>query len=143
MPLVGLLLGFFSSSGPIAAFFVWIGQKVVIKGIILPIQFAVMGALVTAKVAFLIALLTLVLWVYNAIHSFFENLPSLITSSPLLDVSYKLLQSIGFMDAFYNAFSSFTFVWVSLLLLIVSKIAVHSLKDASDEFFKIAILLGA
>lgn len=140
--LVSSLLGFFSSAGPIASLFVWIGQKITIKALVLPIQFAVMGALVVAKVAFITAIIALILWVYNTLHDILDNLSSLMSSSQALEIGYKLLQSIGFIDAFYNAFSSFTFVWVSLLALLVSKIALHSLKDASDEFFKIGILLG-
>lgn len=140
--LISSLLGFFSSAGPIAGFFVWIGQKVTVKALVLPIQFAVMGALVVAKLAFIGSLITLILWVYNTLHSALENLPSLMTSSQALQIGYNLLQSVGFIDAFMNAFASFTFVWVSLLALLVAKIALHSLKDASDEFFKIGILLG-
>lgn len=141
--LVTTLLGFFSSTGPLATFLLWIGKKFASKALILPIQFTVVGALVVAKVAFLVALLTLLSTIYNMIKDFLNQLPSLMSQSEIMVYSYNFMRSIGLIDAFMDAFSLFTVLFVSLLLLFISKVALHALKDASDEFFKIGVLLQA
>lgn len=140
--LVGSLLGFFSSAGPIAAFFLWIGKKVSIKALVLPLQFAVMGALVTAKVSFLVASISLVIWIYNKFHDLINLVDSVASLNNALGTAYNVLQSIGFIDALFDTFSSLSYVWLSVLILIVSKFVLHSLKLASDEMFKIGLLLG-
>jgi hypothetical protein len=141
--LVSLLLGFFSSAGPIASFLLWIGKKFASKALILPIQFTIVGALVVAKVAFLIAILTLLATVYNMTNDLLEQLPTLLTQNDLLTLSYNLMQAIGLIDAVKDAFQVFNLLFVSLLLLFISKVVLNSLKDASDEFFKIGMLLQA
>ena len=139
--LVSRIVGFFSAVGPLASFFVWIGKKFAVKGVVLPIQLAVLGALVVAKVAFLVALLTLLATIYNLIKSFLDSLPSLLNSDSILVIALQLMQSIGLLDALNDAFSVFSLLFTSLLLLFISKVVLHSLKDASDEFFKIGVLL--
>ena len=138
---VGYILGFFSSAGPFVGFFVWIGKKFGIKAVILPIQFAALGSLVVAKVAFLLAAISLVTWVYNQVHALFSALGNYVVADNLFGISYKVLESIGFIDAFYDTFTSLSFVWFSVLILIVSKFVMHSLKLASDEIFKIGLLM--
>jgi len=140
--LVGDLLGLFSGAGPIVAFFLWIGKKISIKALVLPLQFAVMGALITAKVTFLIACISLVLWIYNQFHTLMDGLNALVSMNNSIGTAYKLLESIGFVDALFDTFSSLSFVWISVLILLVSKFVLHSLKLASDEMFKIGLLLG-
>lgn len=140
--LVSTLLGFFSSAGPIAGFFVWIGKKVTIKAIILPIQYAVVGALVTAKVAFLIASMTLVLWFYNQLNLIFQYIENLTNVNAQWEIIIQVLRAIGLIGAFMDVFSTLSFLIVSILLLMVSKLVLHSLKLASDEFFKIGMLLS-
>jgi hypothetical protein len=140
--LISTLLGFFSSTGPIASLFLWLGKKLSVKAIILPIQFTAMGALVTAKIAFLTTAISLVFWVYNRIHDLFDMIDGFVNSDGLLSVSFQVLRSIGFIDAFVDTFTSLSFVIVSALSLLVAKYALHSLKLASDELFKIGLLLG-
>lgn len=139
--MVSRIVGFFSSAGPLASFFIWIGKKFAIKGVVLPIQLAVLGALVVAKVAFLIAILTLLATIYNLISSFLGMIPSLLSSDSVLVIALQLMQAIGLIDAVLDAFAVFTVLFASLLALFISKIVLHSLKDASDEFFKIGVLL--
>jgi hypothetical protein len=144
MPLlVSSLLGFFSSSGPLAMFFLWIGKKFASKALILPIQFLVVGALVVAKVAFLIAVLTLLATLYNMLNDLISQLPTLLTQNDLISLAYNLMRAVGLIDAVKDAFAVFNVVFIALLLLFISKVVLHSLKDASDEFFKIGVLLQA
>lgn len=138
----GTLLGFFSSAGPIAGFFLWIGKKVSIKALVLPLQFSVMGALVVAKVAFLVASISLVLWIYNKFHELMDLVGTVSTLDNAIGTAYNVLQSIGFIDALFDTFSSLSYIWLSVLILLVSKFVLHSLKLASDEMFKIGLLLG-
>jgi len=140
--LVGSLLGFFSSTGPLVGMFLWIGKKISIKALVLPLQFAVMGALVVAKVSFLIAAISLVLWLYNQFHSLITLVENVATLNNAIGTAYNVLQSIGFIDALFDTFTSLSYVWLSVLILIVSKFVLHSLKLASDEMFKIGLLLG-
>jgi len=137
-----LLLGFFSGAGPIAAFFLWIGKKVSIKALVLPLQFAVMGALVVAKVAFLVASISLVLWIYNKFHELMDLIGTVSALDNAIGTAYNVLQAIGFIDALFDTFSSLSYIWLSVLILLVSKFVLHSLKLASDEMFKIGLLLG-
>ncbi|AOO64562.1 hypothetical protein [Sulfurospirillum halorespirans] len=140
--MVSRIVGFFSSVGPLATFFVWIGKKFAVKGVTVPIQLAVVGALVVSKVAFLIAILTLLATIYNLITSFLNMIPSLLSSDSILVIALQVMQAIGLLDAVTDAFAVFTLLFGSLLALFISKVVLHALKDASDEFFKIAILLG-
>jgi|GEM_PF-1745252 len=140
--MVSRVVGFFSSVGPLATFFVWVGKKFAIKGVTVPIQLAVVGALVTARVSFLVACLTLLATIYNLLKSFTSNLLQYFTSSDILSLAYNVMLSIGLISAVKDAFSVFSVFFASLLVLFVSKVVLHALKDASDEFFKIAILLG-
>ena len=122
-------------------FFLWIGKKFASKALIMPIQITVIGALVVAKVAFLIAVLTLLATIYNALKDILNNLPTLLTQNELMSSVYLLMRSIGLIDAIQDAFSFFSLTFGALLLLFISKVVLHSLKDASDEFFKIGVLL--
>ena len=139
--LVSTLLGFFSSTGPIAMFFLWIGKKFASKALIMPIQFMVIGALVVSRVAFLIAVLTLLATVYNALKDILNNLSSLFAVNELMSYIYLLMRSIGLIDAVVDAFSLFSLTFTALLILFISKVALNALKLASDEFFKIGLLL--
>lgn len=139
--LVSAMLSFFSSSGPLAMFFLWIGKKFASKALIMPIQIMVIGALVVARVAFLIAVLTLLATVYNAFKDILNNLPTYFQSNELMSYCYLLLRSVGVVDAVLDAFSLFSLTFTAILLLLISKVVLHALKLVSDEFFKIGVLL--
>lgn len=133
---------FFSKTGPIAAFFVWIGQKITTKALVVPIHIALMTVSTAARIVFLGAVVTFGLGVYNKINEFLFDLPSLFTSNEFLIVSYKLLQAIGFIDALVNAFASFSLILTSLFVILFAKLALFLAKATSDEFFKLGLLLS-
>jgi len=142
MPLIGIILGFFSSTGPIVAFFVWIGKSIAVKGVTLGIQFAVVGALVVAKLAFLTTLITLVVYLYNKMDFFFNYLVSISNNSAFV-LPIKMLNSIGLIQALVDSLAMFQYVIITMLVLFVSKFVLSSLKIASDEFYKIGMLLNS
>lgn len=133
---------FFASTGPVAAFFAWIGKIITTKALVVPIHIALMTISTTARIVFLGAVVTFGLAVYNKINSFLGDLPSLFTSNEFLIVSYKLLQAIGFTDALVNAFASFSLILTSLFVILFAKLALYLAKATSDEFFKLGLLLS-
>lgn len=138
--LIAYLLGFFSTTGPIASFFYSIGKKLTLTTIILPIQIALIGALVVARVSMLVALLTLIIWIYNQFNMVLSFIDTQLSSS-ILEIPVKVLQSLGLIQAMDEAFALLTFVFIPLLLVFISKIAVNSLQSLSDEYYKIGVLL--
>lgn len=138
--LISTLLGFFSFAGPIAKFFLWIGKKVSITALILPLQITLIGAIITARLALLTAFITLILFIYNK----FTQLMSFVDtklSSDFLTTPYKILQSLGVIDALSDFYASFTIVFVTLILAFIAKMTVNSLSQISDEFYKVGVLL--
>jgi hypothetical protein len=118
--LISTLLGFFSFAGPIAKFFLWIGKKVTITALILPLQITLIGAIITARLALLTAFITLILFIYNK----FTQLMSFVDtklSSDFLTTPYKILQSLGVIDALSDFYASFTIVFVTLILPLLLK----------------------
>lgn len=135
----GILIGL---GAPLSQFFIWLGKKISIKAIVLPVQYAVMGALFTAKISFLISAVSLILWIYNRFHDLMSLINGINLNNEILSTAWSVLQSIGLVDALYDTLSSFSFIWVSILILLISKFVLHALKLASDELFKIGLLLG-
>jgi hypothetical protein len=140
MPIIRILLGFFGLSGPIASFFIYIGKKIAVKSLILPIQFIIVGALFTAKVSMLIALISLIYIIYTSFNDLINYINALETNTAL-DIPLKILDSLGIISAVYDTVTVFTVPLVSLLVIYVTKYFIESLKLASDEFFKIGMLL--
>lgn len=138
--LVGILLGFFSFSGPIVQFFLWIGKKLTVTSLILPIQITLIGAIITFRISLATGLITLIIYAYNKTNDLLEFV-NLEISSSILTVPYQVLQSLGVISALSDFFSVFTFVFIALLSAIIAKIAVVSLSQISDEFYKIGVLL--
>ena len=138
--LISSLLGFFSSVGAFAKFFLWIGKKVTLTSLILPIQITFIGTIIVFRVSLVTSFITLILFIYNQ----FTDLMSYINtsfSSDYLTIPYKILQSMGVIDALSDFYSVFTVVFVSLLIALLSKLAMVSLRELSDEFYKIGVLL--
>lgn len=142
MGLVPLLLGFFGVSGPIANFFFRIGKKVIFTTTFLPIQITFVGALFVSKIAFLIAIITLIFTVYNQFSSLLDYVNFLSTDS-FLKIPFDVLNSMGVFQAFYDAFSIFSVTFLSVLVLFVSKYFIESIKLVSDEFYKIGMLINS
>ena len=138
--LIPLLLGFFSSAGPIAKFFINLGRKVSITAIIMPVQFALMGALIVARIAYITALVTLVIWIYNRLTEVLEMITN-VQSSGVLGMLFNFLSSIGFLNALNFAFSYFSLVMVTLFILYLSRMVVNNIKSFSDEYYKIGMLI--
>lgn len=138
---MNFLLGFFTSVGPIASFFKWLGFRLTLSSIILPIQFSMLGALVVAKVAFFTAIITLIITIYNKINDVLLMITNL-QSDSVLSLLFNFLNSIGFTSALMNAFDYFSLVFLSLFLLFISKMVVSSLQSISDEYYKIGMLLS-
>lgn len=138
--LISLLLGFFSSAGSFAKFFLWIGKKVSLTTLILPLQITLIGAIITFRLSLLTAFITLIMFIYNKFTELM-NYINLQMSSEFLTVPYKILQSLGVIEALSDFYASFTIVFVTLILAFLSKIAVVSLQQLSDEFYKIGVLL--
>lgn len=133
---------FFSSTGPIAAFFVWIGKLITTKALVVPIHIGLMTVTTGARVIFLGAVVIFGVDVFNKINYFLDTLPSFFTSNEFLIVAYKILQSIGFNDALVNAFASFSLILTSLFVILFAKLTLYLAKATSDEFFKLGLLLS-
>lgn len=138
--LVGILLGFFSFSGPIVQFFLWIGKKLTITSLILPIQISLIGAIITFRLSLATGLITLLIYAYNKTNDLLAYINTEISTS-IFTIPFQVLQSLGVISALSDFFSVFTFVFIALLSAIIAKIAVVSLSQISDEFYKIGVLL--
>lgn len=138
--LISLLTSFFGSGGVIATFFFNLFKKISLTAVIMPIQIALLLALYTARISFLTALVTLVVWVYNRVVIIIDLINSLSLDS---NFSYLILflKSIGFVQAFNEVFAYFSVLFVSILILFLSKITVASLQSIADEYFKIGVLI--
>ena len=138
--LITALLGFFSSTGPIASFFYMIGKKLALTSLIMPLQITLIGALFLARVSLATAITTLIILVYNKLNDVITQFESFAISSAL-SVPFKILQSMGIIQAFQETFSFFSLVFASLLLAFIGKMIVSSLQSISDEYYKIGVLL--
>jgi len=136
---MAFLLGFFSSTGPIASFFLFIGKKIGIVALVLPLQYAVVGAFVVARFSFITLIVTLIIWIYNRFVILFEYI-EVTALSTVFETPFLVLQSLGIVQAFIETFALFSYVLVSFLALFVSKLTYESLKLLSDEYYKIGML---
>lgn len=143
LKILRIIGGFFTGGGAIASFFAWIGVKFSSKAVIVGVQISTIVLLFAARVAFLLSVLEFARLTYNYINRFLDGLNTIFNSDSLLSVGFKVLQSIGVLDAFYDAFTIFNVLFPALLLAWVLKFAYHTSKMTSDEFFKIGILLQA
>ena len=139
--MVNLILWFFSGVGFLGSWIARLGKAFFVSGAILTLQFAVVGALVAVRIAYLTTIITLILWVYNKLVEIFELL-NLTYSDSVLYIPMSILKSIGFFEALLIAFSSFNYIIVSLLVLFVSKFVLNSIQSIADEYFKIAVLIN-
>lgn len=138
---ISRIWGFFSAGGPLLAFFVWIGKKLLIKYSMVQIQFAITGLFFVSKALFLFGVLDLIRRIYNKVKELFDGAPTMLTSTPSLDLSYKFMQSIGLIDAIVDAFSFFVIMFSSLLLLFIGKVATKALQQIKEDFRDIAMMM--
>lgn len=139
--MVKLIIWFFSGVGFLAEYIVRLGKAFFVSGAILSLQFAVVGALVLVRISYLTTIVTIILWIYNKTVELFELINSTYTDT-FLYLPISILQSIGFIDALVLMFSSFSYIFVSLLVLYISKFVLNSVQSISDEYFKIAVLIN-
>lgn len=140
--LVSSILGWFGSGGIFLSVFAWIGKKITMKGILLPFQFAVVGLLFTHRIALLTAFITIAVYIYNGIVTLLEYINTTIFSS-VFALPVQILQSVGFFTALNDVFSTFSFLFIALLVMYVTKAIIASVQMMSDEFFKIAMMISA
>lgn len=143
LKILQLIGGFFTGGGAIASFFAWMGVKFTSKAVIVGLQIGTIVVLFSARIAFLVSVLEFSRLTYNYINTFLNNLNSIFNSDTLLSLGFNVLQSIGIIDAFVDAFAVFNILFPALLLAWVLKFAYHTSKMTSDEFFKIGMLLQA
>ena len=72
MPIIASMLSWFGAGGIILSWFAWLGKKIGVKAILLPFQFAVVGLLFVHRIALLTALITIGVYIYNAIVSLLD-----------------------------------------------------------------------
>lgn len=138
--IITFLIGLFSSVGPIAKFFLWIGKKITLTTLILPIQIAFIGSIITFRLSLLAFFLTLIMFLYNKIIEILDFISVEMTKS-IFTIPYQVLESLGVISALSDVFSYFSILFVTLILAFISKVALNSLAQLSDEFYKIGVLL--
>lgn len=143
LKILQLIGGFFSAGGAITSFFAWVAVKFTSKAVIIGIQIATIVLLVVARVAFLIAVLDFSISVFNSINTFSKGMNTLFNSDSIISLGFKVLQGIGLIDAFMDAFAIFNVLVSALLLAWALKFAFHTSKMLSDQFFKLGVLFQA
>jgi hypothetical protein len=111
------------------------------KLFVIPVQFTFLTFIYLVKLTTIAVVVNLVLWVYNQIHVVMDFINTNALSNDLLQWFIDLLKAVGFFQAFNDTFSTFSFVFVSLLVLFATRFFLDSMKLLSDELFKIGLLL--
>lgn len=124
----------------IVTFFANMAKKLTLTSIIVPIQITLLISLYTAKFAFITTVVTLIVWIYNRVVVIFDLISSM-NNNVSFDIPFKILQSLGIFQALNETFALFSYVFVSLMILFISKLAIMSLQSIADEYFKIGVLL--
>lgn len=124
----------------IVTFFANMAKKLTLTAIIVPIQITLLIALYTAKFAFITTIITLIVWIYNRVVIIFDLINSM-SNNISFDIPFKILQSLGIFQAINETFALFSYVFISLMVLFISKLAIMSLQSIADEYFKIGVLL--
>ena len=130
--------------GAFSNFFINLGRAFAVKSLILPIQFYVMGLLITTRFAFIYLIIDVLTSIYNSVQSFLTQIETLVTSNTtdsILQVVISVLYSVGIVDAFIDVFSSFSSLFLTVMLLLCFKLAYISVRSISDEFYKIGMLI--
>lgn len=134
-------LGWFGNGGAIATFFGHLGIKLTAKSVAVAWQIATIIALTTSRVAFVYAIFEVARLVYNYINHFVTTLPSYLTASDISSLAYSLMRSIGLVDAFMDAFVLFNALYIAIIIAYLAHFSFHTLKIASDEYFKLSVLI--
>lgn len=143
LKILQIIGGFFTGGGSIASFFAWFGIKFSSKAVVVGIQISTIVLLFASRFAFLIAVLEFARLTYNQIKDLNTKLNTIFDSDAFLSLGFKVLESVGVVDALTDAFSIFNILFTALLTAWALKFAFHTSKITSDEFFKLAALLQA
>ncbi len=136
-----LLLGFLTNIIPtIVAFFANIAKKITLTSIIVPIQISFLIALYIAKFAFLTFMVTIIVWLYNRIVYVFDLINNL-NSNTDFELVIQFLKSIGFIQALNDTFAYFSYILVSFMVLMLTKIFINAMQSIVDEYYKIVVLI--
>ena len=107
----------------------------------MPFQFVVVALLFIHRIALLTSFITIGIYLYNGIVELLEYINTTIFSTAFA-VPVQILQSVGFFQALNDVFATFSFLFVALLVMYVTKAIIASIQLMSDEFFKIAMMIG-
>jgi len=77
---------------------------------------------------------------YNRISATFTLINNLGTNSNF-DLVLQFLKSIGFIQALNDTFAYFSYVLVSFMVLMLSKVVIASMQSIVDEYYKIGVLI--
>jgi hypothetical protein len=128
--------------GPLFEFFRWLGFRLTFNAIIMPVQFAFLGALFAARFLYFMAFTSLFVLIYNKVNEIFENITTMSTMAYMSTV-FNFLDSIGFISALITGFSYFSVLIVPIFGLIISKMFIKSVQSFSDEYYKIGMLISS
>lgn len=135
------LLGFLTNLIPtIIAFFANMAKKITLTSIIVPIQISFLITLYIAKFAFLTFIVTIIVWLYNRIVYVFDLINNL-NSNSYFELIIQFLKSIGFIQALNDTFAYFSYVLISFMVLMLTKIFISSMQSIVDEYYKIGVLI--
>lgn len=136
-----LILGFLTNLIPtIGSFFLNMAKKITLTSIIVPIQISFLIALYVAKFAFLTFIVTIIVWLYNRIVYIFDLINNL-NVNPHFEIVLLFLKSIGFIQALNDTFAYFSYVLVSFMVLMLTKVFINAMQSIADEYYKIGVLI--
>lgn len=124
----------------VISFFGNMFKKITLTSVIVPIQISFLVALYVVKFSFLTFLVTIIVWLYNRVVYVFTLINNLNTNSNF-ELVIQFLKSIGFIQALNDTFAYFSYVLVSFMVLMLTKILINSMQSIVDEYYKIGVLI--
>ncbi len=115
-------------------------KKITLTSVIVPLQITFLIALYIAKFAFLTFMVTIIVWLYNRIVYVFDLINNL-NSNTDFELVIQFLKSIGFIQALNDTFAYFSYVLVSFMVLMLTKIFISAMQSIVDEYYKIGVLI--
>lgn len=124
----------------VISFFGNMFKKITLTSVIVPIQISFLIALYIVKFSFLTFLVTIIVWLYNRLVYVFTLINNLNTNTNF-ELVIQFLKSIGFIQALNDTFAYFSYVLVSFMVLMLTKILINSMQSIVDEYYKIGVLI--
>ena len=115
-------------------------KKITLTSVIVPLQITFLIALYIAKFAFLTFMVTIIVWLYNRIVYVFDLINNLNTNTDF-ELVIQFLKSIGFIQALNDTFAYFSYILVSFMVLMLTKIFISAMQSIVDEYYKIGVLI--